>query len=719
MKFLATSGRLIGYTYRRALTPFGISLLSVTTLILFLSGEVFPAQGDLDGTFGLGGKVITAFGSSHDAAYAVVVQPDGKTIVAGETVEGSNRFFALVRYNRDGSLDNSFDGDGKVTTLIPFGSKNIARAIVVQTDGKIVVAGTTENNNGGGSLRNFVVVRYNVNGNLDTSFDNDGIAVTQIAGPGEDAYDAVIQSDGKIVVVGYSGSSLGILRYNTNGSLDTTFDSDGKATVSIPNGYIVGRAVRAQSDGKLVVAGYAFRGLNDDFALVRFNLNGSLDTTFGTNGFVFTAIGNASDVARALAITPEGKIVVGGTANDSVSGILALAQYDTNGSLDTSFGTNGVVTTPGGIYSLQDLQIQINRKIVVVGSRSSGPGSDVLVVRYHSDGSLDASFGINGIVITTFPIGASNRSADAYGAAVQRDGRIVVTGTAYNGSDLDIFVTRYIAGRVSFDYDGDGRADLSIRRPSNNIWHLLRATAGYTAMEYGVAGDRMTPADYDGDGKTDVAVFRPSNGLWFIHMSQSQTFQVFGWGENGDLPLPADRDGDGKTDFVIFRPSNNIWYTRFANNTFGQTQFGEAGDKPVAGDFDADGIGDIAVYRPSNHNWYILRSSLGFFIQTWGEPGDRPLTGDFDGDGLTDRAVYRPSTGQWYLSQTTAGFSVRNWGESTDIPVMADYDGDAKTDVGVFRPSNGTWYIVESTAGISIQQFGQNGDVPTQSAYNY
>ena len=150
-----------------------------------------------------------------------------------------------------------------------------------------------------------------------------------------------------------------------------------------------------------------------------------------------------------------------------------------------------------------------------------------------------------------------------------------------------------------FDYDGDGRCDLSVRRPSDNIWYLLRATAGYTAMQFGEAGDKMAPADYDGDRKTDVAVFRPSNGTWYVYMSQSQTFQTFGWGENGDLPVPTDSDEDGRTDLVVYRESNNTWYTRFANGTFAQTQFGEAGDKPVVGDFDADGIGDIALFRPT------------------------------------------------------------------------------------------------------------------------
>lgn len=277
----------------------------------------------------------------------------------------------------------------------------------------------------------------------------------------------------------------------------------------------------------------------------------------------------------------------------------------------------------------------------------------------------------------------------------------------------------FAARPTLFDYDGDRKADLSVRRPADNVWHLLRATAGYTAMQWGVGADKMAPADYDGDGRTDVAVFRPSEGVWYVHASATQTFQQFNWGQQLDVPVPADRDGDGRADLVIYRPSNNVWYTRFANGTFLESPFGQAGDVPVRGDFDGDLRWDMGVYRPSNNNWYIIRSSLGYFVQTWGEPGDQPITADFDGDGATDTAVFRPSTGQWFLSQTTAGFTIRNWGQSGDIPVPADYDGDGRADPAIFRPSEGNWYIAQSTAGILIQNFGMIGDVPTQSAFSF
>lgn len=283
-----------------------------------------------------------------------------------------------------------------------------------------------------------------------------------------------------------------------------------------------------------------------------------------------------------------------------------------------------------------------------------------------------------------------------------------------------VFEYDFAARPTRFDYDGDRKADLSVRRPTDNIWYLLQGTAGYTAITWGVAGDRMAPADYDGDGKTDVAVFRPSTGVWYVVNSSNLTFTTYNWGQDGDLPVPTDRDNDGRTDLVLFRPSTNTWYPRsIATGPLTPTQFGGAGDKPMVGDFDADGIGDIAVYRPSDHNWYIIKSSFGYFVQTWGEGNDIPTTGDFDGDGATDLAVFRIATGQWFLSQSTAGFSSQFWGQSGDVPVAADYDGDGKTDVAIFRPANATWYIVNSSAGIQITQFGQTGDVPTESSYIY
>ncbi len=284
-----------------------------------------------------------------------------------------------------------------------------------------------------------------------------------------------------------------------------------------------------------------------------------------------------------------------------------------------------------------------------------------------------------------------------------------------------VYETKFVVPHSPFNYDVDRRADISVRRTSDNIWYVLESGGGFTGIQWGAAGDRMAPADYDGDGRTDIAVFRPSEGRWYIVFSASLIFHVVDWGADGDLPVPADRNGDGKADLVLFRESDATWYSRigFVVPSFDHTPFGAAGDKPVRGDFDADGRADVAVYRPSNNTWYMLESNSGFTAQTWGEAGDIPVPADYDGDGATDIAVFRPSTGQWFMERSSLGFQAVNWGEAGDIPVMADYDADGKADPAVFRPSTGNWYVVRSTAGILVLNFGQAGDVPTQSSFIY
>ncbi|HSU25478.1 MAG TPA: S8 family serine peptidase [Pyrinomonadaceae bacterium] len=271
-----------------------------------------------------------------------------------------------------------------------------------------------------------------------------------------------------------------------------------------------------------------------------------------------------------------------------------------------------------------------------------------------------------------------------------------------------------------FDYDGDGKADLSVFRPSTNLWYLLRTSAGYTAMEFGTSGDKLAPADYDGDGKTDIAVFRPSSGTWYIFASSAQSFLTVNWGQAGDVPVPADYDGDGKADVAVFRAGNGTWYKKLsADSAISISQFGVAGDKPQIGDFDGDGKADLAVVRPSDNVWYFLRTASGFTAQQWGVPGDIPAAADYDGDGRTDVAVFRPSTGQWFRVMSTNGFVQSNWGQAGDVPVAADYDGDGKADLAVFRSSNATWYISESAAGISVVPFGIGADIAVENAFAF
>ena len=270
------------------------------------------------------------------------------------------------------------------------------------------------------------------------------------------------------------------------------------------------------------------------------------------------------------------------------------------------------------------------------------------------------------------------------------------------------------SGRTTpFDFDGDGKSDISVFRPSSGVWYLNRSTQGFSATQFGLATDKLAPADYDGDGKTDIAVYR--DGTWYL-LRSTEGFTAFQFGIAEDIPQPADFDGDGRAELAVYRPSNGTWYVfNLLNNQFSAVQFGIPTDKPVVGDYDGDNRADYAVYRPSEGIWYLLRSTQGFTATQFGIATDVPTPGDYDADGRLDIAVYRPSNGVWYLLRSSQGFMAFQWGISTDVPAPADYDGDGRTDLAVYR--NGTWYLQQSTDGVSIQQFGLANDKPAPAAY--
>jgi hypothetical protein len=273
------------------------------------------------------------------------------------------------------------------------------------------------------------------------------------------------------------------------------------------------------------------------------------------------------------------------------------------------------------------------------------------------------------------------------------------------------------------DFDGDGRTDLSIFRPSVAEWWYRRSfDASVRAAQFGQPGDQIVAADFTGDGRSDVGFFRPSTGQWFVLRSDDNSYFAITFGQAGDIPTPADFDGDGKADAAVFRPSTGTWFIlRSSDLQTSIGQFGRAGDQPVAADYDGDGIADVAIYRPngtSGAEWWIQRSSAGILSLQFGSPTDKAVPGDYTGDGKTDIAVFRPGDGQWFIlrSEDLSYFSFF-WGQAGDIPAPGDYDGDSKTEAAVFRPSNTNWYINGTTSGVQISQFGAAADQPVPNEF--
>ncbi|MBC7909856.1 MAG: VCBS repeat-containing protein [Pyrinomonadaceae bacterium] len=274
----------------------------------------------------------------------------------------------------------------------------------------------------------------------------------------------------------------------------------------------------------------------------------------------------------------------------------------------------------------------------------------------------------------------------------------------------------------SVDFDGDGKTDISVFRPSDGAWYILQSASEFLMSQpWGLSSDKLAPADYDGDGRTDIAVFRNATGIWYILNSSTSTFTFTQFGMSGDLPVPGDFDGDGKADLAVFRPSSGIWYILNSSDaTLRVQQFGRSGDHPARGDFDGDGKNDLAVFRPGDGTWYILQSFNNVFrAQQFGTSGDRPVPGDYDGDGKTDLAVFRPSNVTWYIQQSFNNtFRAQVFGFASDQPSPGDYDGDGKTDLAVFRPSDSSWYIWQSSnSSLRARQWGASGDFSVPSAY--
>jgi uncharacterized delta-60 repeat protein len=623
----------------------------------------FNANGSFDTTFGNNGKLIVVVSNRDDEAFGVTLQADGKIVVVGSSRDSSANYnFSAARLNQNGTLDTTFNTSGFVITPIN-STGNISNKVVVQPDNKIVVAGQGP----GTSDSTFIVVRYNIDGSLDTSFDGDGISKIQFSPSLNSSARAVkLQADGKIVVAGvssivnFNSSGFGIARLNTNGTPDTSFGNNGTVIVDVRTGTAQQSAANElliQPDGKIVAVGSSNSGFTTDFdfAVVRLNTNGSLDNSFGDNGKVVTPIqGYNSDEARDVVLQTDGKIVVGGTGKVASDTDLAVIRYNSNGTPDTTFGNKGIVLTriTETYEGISNLRIEPDGKIFAVGlaTFSGGSNYELTLARYLINGTREMDFDGNktsdiSVFRPSNGIWYLNNSTQGY-SAVQF------------GASGDLIVPA--------DYDGDGKTDVAVYRAGT--WYLQRSNSGFANIQFGLSTDIPVPADFDGNGKAELAVYRPSNGTWYVLNETTNQYTSQQWGLATDKPVVADYDGDGKADYAVYRPSNGTWYLLRSRDGFAAVQWGLSTDKPVVGDYDGDGKADAAVYRPSNGTWYLSNSSSGFASVQFGEPEDKPTPADYDGDGKTDIAVFRPSSGTWYQMRSMTGFFSQQFGASEDLP---------------------------------------------------
>lgn len=400
----------------------------VAALAVAILGWIPPqpgwaAPGDLDPSFGSGGRVLTNFTSDFDLAAAVAIQPDGKIVAAG-SIEFENRF-ALARYEPDGTLDSSFDGDGRVITSFT-SDHDSAHDVAIQSDGKIVAAGTAEG-------ARFALARYDPDGALDPSFGETGKVVTKLTGGHVIALAIAIQPDGKILAAGRAagaGGRFALARYEPDGTLDASFGESGKVLTNFTKGPDLALAMAIQADGRIVAAGRA-AGAGRRFALARYDADGTLDLSFGRKGRVFTNLTPGDDAARDVAIQSDGRIVAAGHASGKASRF-ALTRYLPDGALDPTFGGNGKIFTDltPGIDNAFGVAIQPDGRIVAAGyasgPRAAARNSSFAFVRYRPNGALDRTFSGDGKRRVNF----TPQRDWAMDLAIQPNGKIVAAGRA-------------------------------------------------------------------------------------------------------------------------------------------------------------------------------------------------------------------------------------------------------------------------------------------------
>lgn len=489
--------------------------------------------GSLDNSFGSSGKVTTDLGATASSfGYAMAIQADGKILVAGKNYVSSTNDFALVRYNTNGTLDNTFDTDGIVSSDF-FTASSVANCIAIQADGKILVAGTDY-----GGTGSYGVARYNSNGTADMGFGTNGKAVAC----GGVCNSIAIQADGKILLAGTREDYVfQVARLNANGTPDSGFGTSGTGAYSVGPGattssFSFAYSVLIQPDGKLILAGYYYyapTGGTHRFVIARINSNGTnYDTGFGNGGNSYGDLvdpnmnmGSYNDNAFCAALQSDGKILVAGSANtSSANGDFAVMRLNGNGTLDYSFGNNGktIVNIGNGVEEVRSIAIQSDGKILLAGS-TMGTGYDFALVRLNSTGSLDNSFDGDGKVTTN--IGAGDDFGSA--VAIQNDGKVLLAGRTMTGAKGDFAVVRYNGtGTVGIEPEEQKHLSSCYPNPTTGMLTIECSDATDTELAVYTMNGLMVISKTMSEALVTIDLNGFSNGIYYLQLKNNNTIET-------------------------------------------------------------------------------------------------------------------------------------------------------------------------------------------------